>query len=362
MSIKIIALLFVANNLYAQNANFTYSVFPVGAPQCEGVTLIFNDATTGTPPTSWAWNFGPGAIPSTSAQQHPGIVNFPICNPLQQVTLVINGGGPPSFTATQTIPIYCNPTACFTVNPSTACAGTPISFNSSCSSIGAGSSSLSYQWDVCNGTPGIVGPNPVYTYPEDSGCFCATLLLTNNHGCSDDTTVANAVCITIQPTITVSHVDASCANCHDGSATVFITGGGTPPYTIQWNIGSTNNPIINLDPGNYVVCVTDANGCSVCDTATVGLADGIIAVDVNELIQVIPNPNNGIFTLEISNLLQIENIEIVNLIGEKVFASMLRQAQHDKVQIDFSSASSGIYFLMLKTANEIIRKKILINN
>ncbi len=163
------------------------------------------------------------------------------------------------------------------------------------------------------------------------------------------------------PTITVSHVDVSCATCHNGSATVFITGGGTPPYTIQWNIGSIDNPIIDLDPGTYVVCVTDANGCSVCDSAVVGNADGIISVNTNESVQVIPNPNNGIFTLEISNSLQIENIEIINLVGKKVFSAMFQQAQHGKVPIDFSSGVSGIYFLQIKTTSGIIRKKILIN-
>ncbi len=271
-----IILIFLFTNQFAkaQNANFTYSVFPIGAPQCEGVTLIFSDATTGTPPTSWAWNFGPGAVPSTSTQQNPGIVNFPICNPLQQVTLVINGGGPPLFTETQTVPIYCNPTACFTVNPPTACAGTPFSFNSSCSSIGAGASTMSFQWDVCNGAPGIVSPNPVYTYPEDSGCFCTTLLLTNNRGCTDDTTVANAACITPPPSFLISALGptTTClANLSVDFCATPVTG-GSPPYSYSWTFQggtpATSNlacPIsIDYTTGSYdVTCVvTDAFGCS----------------------------------------------------------------------------------------------------
>ncbi len=226
--------------------------------------------------------------------------------------------------------------------------------------------------DSANGTINISITNGVapYSYQWSNGATTEDLnnltagnyfvTVTDGNNCT--ATLSTSVVNHPAPTITVSHVDASCATCHNGSATVFISGGGTSPYTIQWNIGSTDNPIINLDPGTYVACVTDANGCSVCDSAEIVNADGIISIDANELVQVIPNPNNGIFTLEISNAILIENIEILNLVGEKVFTLMFRHAQHDKLQIDFSSGASGVYFLQIKTANEIIRKKILINH
>ncbi len=190
ISIKIIALLFISNYIMAQPCDFTYSEFPVGAAHCAGITLIFSDASVGA--TDWQWDFGPGAIPQFHSQQNPGIVNFPNCNVNQQVTLIINSG---ACTHTETVPIYCNPVACFTVSPDSACALTPINFNSNCSQAGAGSSSLSYDWDVCDGSH-ITSANFTHTYAALGGCFCATLIVTNNHGCTDDTTVVNAVCIT----------------------------------------------------------------------------------------------------------------------------------------------------------------------
>jgi hypothetical protein len=63
------------------------------------------------------------------------------------------------------------------------------------------------------------------------------------------------------PQITITKVDASCDMASDGSATVNING-GTPPYTIFWSTGSTNQTVNNLSPGNYSVFVSDKNGCS----------------------------------------------------------------------------------------------------
>lgn len=37
--------------------------------------------------------------------------------------------------------------------------------------------------------------------------------------------------------------------------------GGTPPYTIQWNTGSSDTIITNITEGTYFVTITDANNC-----------------------------------------------------------------------------------------------------
>lgn len=47
----------------------------------------------------------------------------------------------------------------------------------------------------------------------------------------------------------------------DGKAEVNASG-GTPPYTIQWDNGSTGQSVDNLGLGTHSVTVTDANGCT----------------------------------------------------------------------------------------------------
>ncbi|MFH1319207.1 MAG: PKD domain-containing protein, partial [Bacteroidota bacterium] len=77
-----------------------------------------------------------------------------------------------------------------------------------------------------------------------------------------------------------SIVNVSCNGACDGSATVTASG-GTVPYTYLWNatpIQSTATAT-GLCPGNYLVMLTDTNGCIVMDSVTIvqppALAAGI---------------------------------------------------------------------------------------
>ena len=54
----------------------------------------------------------------------------------------------------------------------------------------------------------------------------------------------------------------------DGSANVTVAG-GTESYTYLWSNGSTTNPAINLEAGEYTVTVTDALGCTAETPCTV---------------------------------------------------------------------------------------------
>jgi len=55
---------------------------------------------------------------------------------------------------------------------------------------------------------------------------------------------------------------------YDGSASLIITG-GTPPYTVVWEIGSVTDTITNLNVGNYTATVTDFYGDFVITTTCI---------------------------------------------------------------------------------------------
>lgn len=69
------------------------------------------------------------------------------------------------------------------------------------------------------------------------------------------------------PVVTPTIIDASCNNKNDGSISLAISG-GNPPFTFKWkNIPNENgyNPYLqnqnNLFSGNYILDITDDNGC-----------------------------------------------------------------------------------------------------
>ena len=61
-------------------------------------------------------------------------------------------------------------------------------------------------------------------------------------------------------TISANSGNIYCAGDSSGNINISISG-GTPNYTFQWSNGSINEDLINIPQGNYLVHVTDANGC-----------------------------------------------------------------------------------------------------
>ena len=99
-----------------------------------------------------------------------------------------------------------------------------------------------------------------------SGKYIVTI--TDGNGCvAIDSTVVS-VSTSIETNITGSMVDC---NADDGMASISVTGGGVPPYDFQWNTGSNAEFISGLGTGEYIVTVTDSEGCQ--GTAAVTLVN-----------------------------------------------------------------------------------------
>ena len=119
---------------------------------------------------------------------------------------------------------------------------------------GANGPAYTFNWvpapPVGQGTPNVSGLTAgVWTVTIQDGLLCDTTL---------SFTITNPPALTVTPSV-ISQV--TCNGDCNGSAQVVI-GGGTAPYTILWNPGAMNTPVINgLCAGNYTVNVTDANGC-----------------------------------------------------------------------------------------------------
>ncbi len=71
-----------------------------------------------------------------------------------------------------------------------------------------------------------------------------------------------------------SIVNSSCSFSDDGAVYVSITG-GTAPYTFIWSDASVTEDIANLAGGNYLLTVTDLNGCVATDSFFVMSSPGI---------------------------------------------------------------------------------------
>ncbi len=148
---------------------------------------------------------------------------------------------------------------------------------------------------LCDGSASVVvlNGNPPYTYLWNPSLSTNTsinnlcpgnysVMVTDVNGC-----ITAEVFTITQPqaiTLTTSSTPVSCGDTCNGTATVIVNG-GTPPFTYVWNDpqSQTTQTAINLCAGNYVVTVTDSNGCSVTASVTISsptnlTIDSIIAI------------------------------------------------------------------------------------
>ena len=96
-----------------------------------------------------------------------------------------------------------------------------------------------------------------------------TLTVTDAEGCTQAASATLTAPPALQVLLTAEPV--SCAAATDGRVVVTNTSGGTAPFTYTWNVPTTGNGTVlnNLSPGNYALTVTDTNGCTLVDSATV---------------------------------------------------------------------------------------------
>ncbi|MEO1262109.1 MAG: gliding motility-associated C-terminal domain-containing protein [Bacteroidota bacterium] len=84
-------------------------------------------------------------------------------------------------------------------------------------------------------------------------------IASDDEGCADTAVIElqepNAIEVDL-----LQEVNVTCFDGTDGALSVELNG-GTQPYTILWNTGSTETSLTNLTAGTYTVSVSDANGC-----------------------------------------------------------------------------------------------------
>jgi len=116
-----------------------------------------------------------------------------------------------------------------------------------------GTAPFSFSWSPSGGTDSLAQNLCAGSY---------TVTITDNGGCSSMASTNISGPSMLMDTIVTSYENCNC------SFTVSASG-GTNGYTYQWCNGSTAPQIFNCTPGECVVMIADANGCSTQDTVFV---------------------------------------------------------------------------------------------
>jgi hypothetical protein len=74
-------------------------------------------------------------------------------------------------------------------------------------------------------------------------------------------------------------------------------------------------------------------------------------------VDVFPNPNSGIFTIEVYNY-KPYSIEIINSLGAQLYK--VEHLNTSKINLNQTGLPSGVYYIRILHGNEIVFKKLVI--
>ena len=156
----------------------------------------------------------------------------------------------------------CIATATVTIGQPAQVEVTATGVNVSCTELGSasamaqgGAGNFTYRWNT--------GATTTSLDSLVAGVYSVTA--TDENGCSANASVT--ITGALAPTISISVDNQLTADEPDSGELSVSISGGTMPYDIEWSNGSTNDSLFNLSSGQYIVTVTDAQGCVVLDTA-----------------------------------------------------------------------------------------------
>lgn len=133
--------------------------------------------------------------------------------------------------------------------------------------------------------------------------------------------------------------------------------GGTPASS------SDENPsVIYSTPGEYNVELTVSDGVETVsitkeDFITVHNCTGIQNLEAS--ISLYPNPNNGIFFLDIQGMASA-NLSIISSLGKVVYEESNLSTDNSMKRIDLSHEAEGVYMLLIENNEQRLIEKIII--
>ncbi|MBK7936864.1 MAG: hypothetical protein IPJ82_07115 [Lewinellaceae bacterium] len=175
-----------------------------------------------------------------------------------------------------------------------------------------------------------------------------TDLFSNQFGCDS----SRVIDLTVLPQQVVDSVIQADHGMHEGSISI-IPQGGTPPFLFAWSSGDSTATISGLAEGEYVLTLTDGNGCTAVFSFMVPLSVGTNAPGDDAVrLTAIPNPvragENARLTLAAPGAGEYW-VSVYNTVG-----NLSRQFVHlhpgETSGFDLSFAESGLYVVCVRDA------------
>ncbi|MES2555365.1 MAG: T9SS type A sorting domain-containing protein [Bacteroidota bacterium] len=296
---------------------------------CPSSSTLLTGTSGGS--SQWYLNGSPigGATSNTYMAVAPGVYNM----------IKTNTNGCADSAATGlTVVLLAAPTVGFTVSPNDSiCPGETV--------ILSGTGAVSYSW-----TGGIT--NGVGFQPAVSGSY--TVTGTDGNSCTN--TAVAAITVGTTPTVNLG-ADISQPN----PPAVLDAGAGFSSY--DWSTSAVTQTISVSVSGEYSVTVTNAFGCEDSDTIQVEFTNSVVDLGNGTSLVLYPNPNNGLFNVQIENLVTNDLLmEIVDQTGRTIQTQLVAAVNGSHTQaFDVSQLQTGVYTVRLTSNGKTSLARFVLN-
>ena len=346
--VTLVASTTAGSSTYTQPAFITVLGPPMASftSTTNGSTVSFTNSSSNA--TSYLWNFGDG---STSSEVNPSHTYVGDSMYTVILTATNNCG---STTFTSGTDISSAPTAAFTVNSMMGCAPFTAQFTNQSSA-----NATTYAWLFQGGSPATsAAANPAVMWSQ-AGTYAVQLIVFNSSG-SD----------TASTSITVAALPAAAFTMQAMGLSVVFSNTSANGVNYEWNFGDgTNSNVANpthvyTAAGTYTVELTVSNACGAATLQQTITITTVGAAEPGWLSQfrVYPNPNPGLFTVDMQGAAQREvEFTLYNAIGQLVRREVADFGTGNLHQLlDCSALPAAIYTLRVRAGAQSTYVKIVV--
>lgn len=302
------------------------SISATSSTICAGQSVLISAAGAG----SFSWSNG-------STGNSINVTPLANTNYIATGTAVLTGC---SGSISQYITVNPTPNVFIVASNSSICEGGSVNLSAS----GANT----YLWSNTS-TGAVISATPMVTTTY-------SVFGTNSFGCSG----TGSQLVTVNPKPTVTGAASSNIICKGES--VNLTGSGATSY--QWVSNSlyvqgTQVSVSPMVSTVYTVTGT-SNNCSNVSYVAVEVAECLGINNVSSTgnsVKVYPNPTNADITIELSNSLN-RTIQLIDITGRVVISTV---PTSEKVSLNLSNVSNGVYYLKVKSAESVKVVKVVKN-
>ncbi len=213
-----------------------------------------------------------------------------------------------------------------------------------------------YNW-INTLTGAIIGENDTLDLSGDIGAHSITLFTTDDDFCY----LSDTVEATVHAPLGMALIPSVW---FDGQVILICLALESPDVdTYQWYLngnpiaGEADSEIIFIDTcGYYSITITDIYGCVYTSEAEF-LCPTAIENYATTLFEIMPNPSDGIITINSDKINGLADIKLFNVLGETV---LMQQINFDKSQTLHIETGPGLYFLEISNNNQRCIQQLII--